>query len=126
MNEKGNVMYAKVHYHFENVPKFMRGFMSNEFMKNRGKVVDIFNTLIDSVNAEWNSTGKPCAFGEFAEDINPEYVKFIQDKIQPFIDVLNKQLKYCRYRIDEVGDIIGFIPFIKKSKLWITLKFVES
>lgn len=126
MNEEYRTVYFKVFYHFERVPRFMRDRMKKEYMKNRSEVVEIFNEHIDRVNEEWKSTGKPAAFGEYIEDINPEYSKFIFDRIQPYINVANELFPYCKYKIDKFGDIVGYIPFIKKSKIWITLKEIES
>ena len=97
--------------------------MRKEFMKNRHVVVEIFNKYIDKVNKEWDLTGEPAALGEYIEDINPKYVKFVQNRIQPFIDVANKHF-ICKYKIDEYGDLVGYLPFIKNSKLIISLKFI--
>lgn len=58
--------------------------------------------------------------------INPKYAKFVQDKIQPHIDLLNKNYALFKYKIDEYGDLVAYIPVIKNSKLWISLKEIES
>ena len=126
MDKEYEERYFKVFYHFIRVPKFMRRRMKKEFMKNRNEVARIFREHIKAVNDEWNLTGKEFAFGEYIEDINPEYSKLVYDRIQPFIDVANKSFPYCKYKIDEYCDIIGYLPFIKKSKLWITLEEIES
>ncbi len=126
MNEEYEKIYFKVFYHFEKVPRFMRKRMKKEFMKNRNEVARIFREHIKAVNDEWNLTGKEFAFGEYTENINPEYSKLVYDRIQPFIDVANKLFPYCKYKIDEYCDIVGYLPFIKKSKLWITLEEIES
>ena len=123
MNE---TLYCTVNYHYENIPRFLRKSMREWFMKNRSEVVAIFNKYIDSVNKEWKLTGEPCAFGDYIEDINPEYAKLIQNRIQPRIDLLNNKFAFFKYKIDEYGDIIAYIPFVKKSKLWITLNMIES
>lgn len=60
------------------------------------------------------------SFGDYLEDINPEYVKEIQKTIQPFINDINKKFIFFKFKIDQYGDIVGYIPFIKKSKLWMT------
>ena len=121
MNEVYEEKYFKVFYHFEKVPRFMQKYMREEFMKHRSEVVRIFQEHIDGVNDEWTLTGKEFAFGEYIEDINLVY-----DRIQPFIDVANKLFPYCKYKIDEYCDIVGYLPFIRKSKLWISLKEIES
>lgn len=126
MNKEYEERYFKVFYHFIRVPKFMRRRMKKEFMKNRNEVARIFHEHIKAVNDEWNLTGKEFAFGEYIEDINPEYSKLVYNRIQPFIDVANKLFPYCKYKIDEYCDIVGYLPFIKKSKLWITLEEIES
>ena len=126
MNEVYEEKYFKVFYHFEKVPRFMQKYMREEFMKHRSEVVRIFQEHIDGVNDEWTLTGKEFAFGEYIEDINPEYSKLVYDRIQPFIDVVNKLFPYCKYKIDEYCDIVGYLPFIRKSKLWISLKEIES
>ena len=126
MNEVYEEEYFKVFYHFEKVPRFMQKYMREEFMKHRSEVVRIFQEHIDGVNDEWTLTGKEFAFGEYIEDINPEYSKLVYDRIQPFIDVANKLFPYCKYKIDEYCDIVGYLPFIRKSKLWISLKEIES
>lgn len=126
MNEVYEEKYFKVFYHFEKVPRFMQKYMREEFMKHRSEVVRIFQEHIDGVNDEWTITGKEFAFGEYIEDINPEYSKLVYDRIQPFIDVANKLFPYCKYKIDEYCDIVGYLPFIRKSKLWISLKEIES
>ncbi|MCM1090091.1 MAG: hypothetical protein NC413_04560 [Muribaculum sp.] len=126
MNKEYEEVYFKVFYHFEKVPRFMRKRMREEFMKNRSKVVRIYHEHIKAVNDEWALTGKEFAFGEYIEDINPEYSKLVYNRIQPFLDVANKSFPYCKYKIDQYCDIVGYLPFIKKSKLWITLKEIES
>lgn len=115
-----------VTYHFENVPRFMQKIMQMEFMKHRNEIVDVFNDCIDEVNEKWSLTGKPAAFGDYEEDINPEYVSYIRRHIQPKIDTLNKRFPICKYRIDEIGNIVGYLPWIKNSKIYFTMKEVES
>lgn len=119
-------LYCTVEYHYENIPSFLHKTMREWFMKNRSDVVAIYNKYIDSVNKEWDLTGEPCSFGDYIEDINPKYVKLIQNRIQPQIDLINNRFMFFKYKIDEYGDIIAYIPFIKNSKLWITLKEIES
>ncbi len=119
-------LLCKVTYHFENIPSFMQKVMETEFMKHRSEVVKVFNNRICEVNRKWDLTGKPAAFGDYAEDINPEYVLFIRKEIQPAIDVLNKHFPICKYCIDDVGDLVGYLPWVRKSKIYITLEKIES
>lgn len=120
-------MYCKVYFHYENVPMFMRGIMEKEYIKYRSEVVEIFNKHIDAVNNEWDLIGEPASFGKYAEDINPKYANLIKKRIQPEIDMLNKRIPtFCKYRLDDYGDITGYLPFIKKSKLWFNLEMIES
>ena len=119
-------LLCKVTYHFTNVPIFMREAMQSEFMKHRNEVVDIFNGRIDEVNKEWSQTGKPAAFGDYEEDINPEYVELIKKRIQPAIDVANQHFPICKYRIDSIGNIVGYLPMVKKSKIYFTIKEIET
>ena len=115
-------MLCKVYYNYEHIPRFMRNRMCDWFIKNRHSVVKVFNNHIQDINKKWELTGKPYAFGDFLEDINPEYVKEIQKTIQPFIDDINKKFICFKFKIDRYGDIVGYIPFIKNSKLWIELE----
>lgn len=113
----------KVCYHYENIPHFLQKSMSEWFINNRSKVVEIFNGYIDGVNSEWELSGEPYSCGEFSEDINPAYVEFIQNKIQPLIDYyINRKMRIFKFKLDEYANIVGYIPFIKNSKIYITLK----
>lgn len=115
----------KVYYHYENIPAILRGSMSTWFIYHRNEAVKIFNENIDGVNAEWKLSGEPYAYGEFLEDVNPAYIKLIQDKIQPLIDEsVNQKHEIFKFKIDEYGDIIGCVPFIEDSKLYISFKQV--
>ena len=116
----------KVYYHYENIPAFLRKSMRSWFMCHRNEVVRIFNENIDEVNSEWKLSGEPYSYGEFLEDVNPEYVKLVQDKIQPLIDgSINQKHEIFKFKIDEYGDIVCYIPHITNSKLYISFKPVE-
>ena len=115
--------YYKVIFHFENIPKFLYEITKSEFMKNYNMVVDLFNELIEHANECWSLTGKK-ACGEDDELINPEYTKFINDYIQPHIDILNDTFLFCKYRLGQYCDITGYLPFIKNSKISITIERV--
>ena len=119
--------YYTINYHFNSIPKVLQKILGGLFVKYRDEVVDIFNRHIDEVNREFDKTGKPCALGDFAEDLNPEYVQFINEKIQPHIDNFNNKFEFkhlMKFKLDECCDIVGYIPGIKDSKIWITLKEV--
>lgn len=116
----------KVYYHYENIPEILRESMRVWFIYHRNEVVRIFNESIDGVNAEWKLSGEPYAYGEFLEDVNTNYIKLIQDKIQPLIDEsVNQKNKIFKFKIDEYGDIISYIPYITDSKLYVSLKPIE-
>lgn len=116
----------KVFYHYNNIPKILRKPMTNWFMGHHNAVAKIFNEAIDGVNKEWRKTGEPFSFGEYLEDVNPAYVKYIQNAIQPIIDdAINQKSMVFKFKIDEYGDIVGYIPFINNSKLFISLKLRE-
>ena len=100
MDTKHKTVYCEVFYHYERVPIIFRKLMRTKFMKNRNEVVDVYNEFIDSINDAWDLTGKTAFLGDYVEDINPEYGKLIQERIQPHVDILNKKFKFCKYRID--------------------------
>nr|DAR15035.1 MAG TPA: hypothetical protein [Caudoviricetes sp.] len=115
----------KVIFNYDHIPFWVRKEMRNWYMENRNEAVDIFNTLIDSVNKDWKSFDEPSAFGDYVEDLNPMYVDCIRRTIQPKFDELNKTFKKFEYQIDEYGNIIGRIKGKRKSKIYITFKEVE-
>lgn len=116
----------KVYYHYENIPKFLRKSMRTWFINHRSEVVEIFNENIDGVNSEWELSGEPFSYGEFLEDVNPAYIKLVQNTIQPLIDdSINRKTTIFKFKIDEYGDIVGYIPFINNSKLYVSFKPVE-
>ncbi len=115
---------CEVKYIYENVPSILRNVMANDYMRDRDKIVEIFNEHIDEVNSEWNLTGKPAAFGEFIEDMNPEYTQFVNERIQPYIDRANENFKLCNFKLDDHCDIVGYIPAIEGSKLSIRIRSI--
>ena len=115
-----------IYYHYENIPEFLRKSMRTWFMNHRNEVVKIFKENIDGVNSEWELTGEPYSYGEFVEDVNPDYIKLVQNTIQPLInDSINRETMIFKFKIDEYGDIVGYIPFINNSKLYISFEPVE-
>jgi hypothetical protein len=77
------------------------------YLEYRSQICNIFNDKIPSINEEWDKTGKPCSFGDYIEDMNPEYSKFIKDRILPEIQEFNNKLdKYpIEYYLDDYCDI---------------------
>ncbi len=113
----------KAEFKFENIRGIFQPLIENLFMEHRSRAVELFNANIDRVNSDWEKTGKPFAYGEYFEDVNPEYVKAIKDAIQPIFDrELNPKL-LVRYEIDEYGDIIGRVGHT--GKITLTLKKVS-
>lgn len=79
------------------------------YLEHRSKICNIFNDKISSINEEWDKTGKPCSFGDYIEDMNPEYSKFIKDRIMPEINKLNDKLNNypIEYYLDDYCDVRG-------------------
>ena len=81
------------------------------FMENYNPFTEVFNKEISKINEAWDETGKDASFGEYVEDINPEYIEFIRsnEKIKAGFRNLNRQLskQYCPiiYFIDDDGCI---------------------
>lgn len=77
------------------------------YLEYRSKICNIFNDKIPSINEEWEKTGKPCSFGDYIEDMNPEYSKFIKDRILPEIQKFNNELNNypIEYYLDDYCDI---------------------
>lgn len=117
--------YYEVEFHYENIPRWLSKLVIDKFVQHRSEVVGIFNERINEANVSWKATEKPFAFGGYIEDINPEYVDHVKKRIQPAINAVNKRFYLCRYKLDQYGDIIGYVPFIPNSKVWITLKPLE-
>lgn len=117
-----NVIYVTIEGHFKHIPKCLQKIVQKHYVAHHNEIAEVFNAHIEQVNSIWKATGKPFAFGDHVEDINPEYVNCIRSHIQPFIDVVNKRFYLCKYKIDNYGDIIGYVPFLPKSKFWVTLK----
>lgn len=119
--------YYRVNYHYEGVPKVLQELTANEFMKNRNMAVEIFNEHIDEVNRQWDTLEKQMSFGDYLDDINPEYTRFINESIQPYIDRLNKTLpSFCKYKLGEYANIEGYLPSVPGSRIWITVSEVKE
>ena len=114
--------YYRVIYNYENVPFFMREAMSKWFMSNRNHVVEVVNAQLTEINAEWNLTGEPAYLGDYIEDINPKYGALMQKRLKPYMDSINKRFILFKYAIDDTGDLVGYCPLIKDSKIYIELK----
>ncbi len=120
MNGDYDIVYFKVKYHYENVPKILRTKIPKIYFKGRNEVAHIFNDVICEVNDLWDKTGKPAAFGDCIEDINPEYTKFVNDAINPIIArKVNRKRWFLKFRLGEYSDVEAYIPFIKGSRIWV-------
>lgn len=126
MNKDYETVIYKMYFHMENVPKLFQEGAKKEFLKARNVCAPIFNDMIGDVNKEWGRTGKPATFGPNYEDINPEYVEFISERIQPRFDEVAQRL-WLRVWItfDKYGDLIGYMPQVRDSKIWVDFKPCE-
>lgn len=112
-----------VQFFHENIPTVAEKMVDTLFMRYRNEAVDIFNDYIEEVNNEWDKHGKPSMLGEHAEDINPEYVKLIVDRIQPIIDAkVNKSNRWVHIYISQYGDLEGRLNGNVNTRIWIRLK----
>lgn len=110
-------------FSYDRVPVLIQRYAAYRFMKLRRLAVEPYNALISKVNGEWDKTGKPYAFGDYVEDINPEYVCFVQDHIQHVIDKdVNRESGLVKVFIDQYGDLCGRIDCIKGSKITLSLE----
>lgn len=127
MNKDYDTLMYKMYFHMENVPKLFQEGAKKEFLKARNACAPIFNDMIGDVNKEWDLTGKPASFGSHYEDINPEYVEFISERIQPHFDEAARRL-WLRVWItfDKYGDLIGYMPQVRDSKIWVDFKPYET
>lgn len=127
MNKDYETVLFKMRFHMENIPKLLQEGAKKEFLKARNACAPIFNDMIGGVNKEWDHTGKPAAFGPNYEDINPEYVEFISERIQPRFDEAARRL-WLRVWItfDKYGDLIGYIPQLRDSKIWVDFEPYKS
>ena len=114
--------YYRVIYNYEKVPFFMRKAMSRWFMGNRSHVVKVVNAQLHAINAEWDFTGEPACLGDYIEDINPKYGALMQKRLKPYMDAINKRFVLFKYAIDYTGDIVGYCPLIKDSKIYILME----
>ena len=118
-------VYLTATCHLVNIPNFLRDIVQKSYEKHYNEVVNLFNEHIDSANKIWDMTEEPFAFGDTSEDFNPKYVRCIQRHIQPYIDVLNRRLLFCRYRLGECAEIVGYVPFLPKSIIWMTFRLKD-
>lgn len=127
MSKDYDVVTYKARFHTENVPKLLQEGAKKEFMKARNVCASIFNDIIGDVNKKWDRTGKPASFGPYYEDINPEYVEFISEQIQPrFDEVARRLLLRVWIRFDKYGDLVGYIPQFRDSKIWVDFEPYKS
>lgn len=86
----------------------LEGRLTTIFMDHYNDAVDIFNSKIGDINEAWDKTGKEASFGDYAEDVNPEYVDFIRERIKDDLDELNNRLEHeehfpMDYMVDDEG-----------------------
>lgn len=124
MNEDYSTMMYKAYFHYENIPVQLQEAAKRAFLKARNVCASIFNEHIWEVNEKWDLTGKPAAFGRYLEDVNPEYVTMISGYFQPLFDAALAQPTSAPVRItfDKYGDMIGYVPEIAGSKIWVELE----
>lgn len=114
-------MKFNVEVHYEGVPKFaIHPMLDSLYIEARNEAAVVFNEHISTVNDEWDETGKPASFGRHLEDVNPEYIAFIRERIQPEIDKVIDGSS-IGIRIGDTGDLEGYIRDFPKSKIYATL-----
>lgn len=117
----------RVKLYCENIPQTIVSMINSEacetfYMALHNEAAKIFNKYIDEVNVEWEKTGRPFGYGCNLEAINPEYVKFVKDYIQPCLDAdLNAKSGCLEMFIDDNGDICGRLRELKSSKIYVRL-----
>ena len=130
-------MICNVKFHFDNLDKYylmnndtFKEAVKNLFIHYRHEFCEVFNAKIDEINKAWDETGKPCSFGDYVEDMNPEYSKFIKDRLDNDFDKLNKDLNknHCliEFYLDEYCDICAKLRRFPDVKIWITLENIRE
>lgn len=119
-------MEYQVIFHYEGIPEALGDLCASIYVTMRNRACEISSEMLGKINEEWDKTGKPAAFGRYAEDVNPEYIQFIRDRMQPVIDkTVNKESGILRIVINDVGDFDGEIIGMKNSKIYVTLKPID-
>lgn len=122
MNKDYETVVYKAYFHFENVPEWIQSTVRDMYWKARNICTPIFNDRIDEINRQFEQTGEPFAFGPYLEDMNPKYGKLMSETLEPEFDrVLTRNGSLIRIRL-EYGDMIGYIPALKESKIWVDFK----
>lgn len=129
---------CEVCYHFDNLEDYpilnneeFKEDASNVYMDYRNIFADIFNAKIDGINKAWDKLGLPSSFGDYAEDINPEYVKFIREKLDDEFKEANDRIYEedgcpMEFYLDDYSDIRGRIRGIDKLSIWISIRPVQK
>lgn len=119
MRNYDTVMY-KLRFHIFGVPELEKGRVKSTYMKQYNIAEKIFNDNIGWINEEWDKTGKKASFGEFLEDVNPEYVEFIAERINKLMEsACQKSDPYLICKIGEYGAIEGYLPSVKDSRVYV-------
>ena len=97
------------------------------FVEGYNECCHLFNEHIDNINKEWDKLDKPCAFGEYIEDINPEYVNFIRERLhQRFINLNVDQMinhnSPLEFYIDDHGGISARLRAFPDVKMYFTMR----
>lgn len=122
MNKDYETVVYNAYFHFENVPKWIRPTVRGMYWEARNICAKIFNDRIDEINQQFEQTGEPFAFGPYLEDMNPKYGDLISKTLKPEFDyALTHRGSLIRIRL-EYGDMIGYIPALKGSKIWVDFK----
>lgn len=77
------------------------------YMDQYNYFVDIFNDNIDETNRRFEALGEPACFGDYVEDVNPNYVAMIRDDMLKYFAPMNAKTKVFNYEIGKYGQIIG-------------------
>ena len=112
-----------VNFHLENMPEIsdtFRNIIISEFVSCREEFVKVFNVKIGEVNDIWDRTGKPATFGEYLEDINPEYIELIRKYFTDDLNRINKK-HFIKCYISKYGDVEGNLPPFGDSRIYATL-----
>lgn len=130
MSEK----YYKAHVHIENIEKYdtlnndtFKDAVKGVFLAYRNTYADLFNSKIEEINKAWDKVGEPASYGDYIEDINPNYVNIMVEKVQPLFDEMNEKLRLpILFYVNEYGDIGARLNIIKDVTMYMTLEEVNA
>ena len=118
-------MLCKVIYDFsKGTPKFIRHYMSKEFMRMRPFAVKALNPCFDKWNSEYSGTEPgPDIWSDQAK----EYNNYICDKMRVVLDTVNKEHSKAFYiDVDEIGDLICRSKLNKNWYLTLELEMLKD